>query len=436
MPLIAKREFASRRNRLMKQMPANSLAVIAASSLQTRSGDTHYRFRQHSDFLYLTGFNEPDAILVLVPRRAKGETIIFCRDPDAEYQRWNGEVLGPEQAEQKLGVDHGFGLDAFTDIAEGLLEGIEQIYAPLDNATITQALPTWQARYGTKLGEQLLDIQPLIADLRWVKSSAELRAMGAAATISSAAMNRAIEATRPGLWEYQIAAELHHTYLWHGAEAAYLPIVAAGQSAEALHYVDNQRELRDGDLLLVDAGCEVEGYAADITRTWPISGQFNSAQRAIYQLVLAANEAAIAEVVMGNPYDAAHQAAVKMICHGLVQLKIIDGPVDEALKQQRYKKYFMHATGHWVGLDVHDTGPYKVAGQSPVLEDGMVVTVEPGIYIDSTDQTVAPKWRGIAVRIEDTVAVSQNGPRVLTSAAIKQIDQIETAMRETDYAPV
>jgi Xaa-Pro aminopeptidase len=434
---ISKTEYARRRKNLMGMMEPGSIAIVPAARLQVRSRDTEFPFRQDSDFLYLCGFNEPDAVLVLMPGRRQGQFVLFCHDRDPLYEQWNGSRVGPEDACTAFGADDAFPLADIDDILPGLVEGRNRVYysmgrsADFDRRVMTwvQAIRDSQAPGAIPPGE-FTDLDHLLHELRLFKSAAELRIMRRAAKITAAAHARAMRRCRAGMLEYQLEAELLHEFASGGARhAAYPSIVGGGRNACTLHYIDNDSPLRDGDLVLVDAGCELEHYAADVTRTYPVSGAFSPAQRAVYELVLEAHAAALAEVRPGNDWNKPHDASVEVITRGLVRLGLLKGRVGRLVRDGAYRDFYMHRVGHWLGMDVHDVGEYRVDDQWRLLEPGMVMTIEPGIYISPENTRVARKWRGIGIRIEDNVAITADGYELLTDAVPRDPDAVEALMR-------
>ncbi|WP_369601188.1 Xaa-Pro aminopeptidase [Hahella sp. SMD15-11] len=434
--IVNKSEFGKRRHRLLGMMSENSIAILPAGSMKTRSRDTEYVFRQDSDFWYLTGFHEPEAVLVLVPGREHGESILFCRERDPDFERWNGRLLGPEGAQESLGLDDAFPIKDMDEILPGLIEGKSRVYYTLGQSeTFDKSLMGWinhirsKVRAGARPPGEFVVLSHLIHELRLFKSAAELKVMRKAARISAEAHCRAMRASRPGLYEYQLEAEILHEFARQGArEPAYTTIVGGGANACVLHYIDNRAPLRDGDLVLIDAGCELDMYAADITRTFPVNGRFSAEQKAVYEVVLAAQLAAIEAVKPGNHWNHPHEAATRVLTQGLIDLGILQGDLDTALEQEAYKPWFMHRTGHWLGIDVHDVGDYKVGDEWRLLEPGMVLTVEPGLYFDADDERVEARWRGIGIRIEDDVVVTRDGHEVMTSGVPKTVDEIQNLM--------
>ena len=430
-------EYQRRRQRLMKLMTPGSIAVVPASRLQIRNRDTEHLFRQNSDFYYLSGFEEPDAVLVLAPGREHGEVILFCQEREPGLEQWTGERMGPERAQQMLGVDDGFPITDLPDILPGLLEGRERVYATLgEHPDFDRDLLGWvktirsKQVHGAMPPGEFIVLAHLLHDLRLYKSAHELKLMRRAAQITTGAHIRAMRAAKPGGTEAGLEAELIYEFMRNGARfPAYPCIVGAGRNACVMHYVRNDGPLKDGDLVLIDAGCEFQYYASDVTRTFPINGRYSGVQRAVYEVVLHAQLNAIAAMKRGEHFNQPHDTAVRTMVEGLVDLKLLKGDVDELIANESYKKFCVHRSSHWLGLDVHDVGDYRVGGQWRTLEPGMVLTIEPGIYIPD-DESVPSKLRGIGVRIEDDVLVTRDGHEVLTEAAPKSIDDVEAVMRE------
>ncbi|MFT5657397.1 MAG: Xaa-Pro aminopeptidase [Gammaproteobacteria bacterium] len=428
-------EFKRRRAQLMKIMGKNSIAILPSSSQMARNRDVDFPFRQDSDFLYLTGFNEPDAVVVLAPGRKHGEYILFCREKDPEQETWHGRRAGQEGAVEVYGADDSFPIDDIDDILPGLLEGRERIYNVMGlSPEFDQRLIGWvshiksQSRNGMQVPSEFLALDFILHDMRLFKSKSELKLMRQAAAINVVAHKRAMRLCEPGRYEYQVNAEFDHEFSRNNTQHAYPAIVGGGANSCILHYTENTDLLNDGDLLLIDAGCEVQGYASDISRTFPVNGKFSSAQREIYDIVLAAQTAAIKKVKPGNHWNDPHNAAVRVITKGLLEIKLLKGNLTNLIKEQAYRRFYMHRTGHWLGLDVHDVGDYKVGDQWRLLEPGMVLTVEPGIYIPANSKSVHRKWWNIGVRIEDDVLVTSSGCEVLTEALPRQPDEIEALM--------
>lgn len=428
-------EYARRRHQLMRMAGADAIVIVPAAAVRVRTNDTHYPYRQDSDFWYLTGFDEPEAVLVLVPGRAVGEILLFCRERDPERESIDGERLGPEGAMERLGIDDAYPYADMDEILPCLIEGRSRVYCQFGRDTeFDVTLIGWvkrvraQAKQSGQSRHEFQELGHLLHDLRLFKSPAERRLMAEAARIAALAHVAAMKATRPGMFEYEIEAELIYQFRRHGAVASYEPIVGAGANACVLHYRANRAQTRAGDLVLIDAGAEFHGYASDITRTFPISGRFSQSQRALYDLVLAANVAAREVVRPGVSWDEPHQAAVEVLADGLLQLGLLKGSLKNSLKHQTYRRFFMHRTGHWLGLDVHDVGDYRIGDEYRLLEPDMVFTIEPGLYIAPDARDVAAKWRGIGIRIEDDVVVTRQGLKVLSDGVPRDPDAIEALM--------
>ncbi len=433
---ITRQEFARRRKALMAAMEPDSIAIVAAAPEKPRSRDTDYPYRQDSDFYYLSGFPEPEAVLALIPGRAHGEYVLFCRERDPAREIWDGHRAGPEGACNIYQADDAFPIDDIDEILPGLIEGRERVYYAMGkDPDFDSHVMSWintiraKVRSGATPPGEFLDLSHFINDMRLFKSAAELRLMGEAAAITARAHCRAMKFASPGRTEYQLEAEILHEFGLSGARhPAYNSIVGSGRNGCILHYIENTATLKDGDLVLIDAGCELEHYAADVTRTFPVNGRFSPEQKALYNIVLEAQLAAIEQARPGNHWNDPHEAALKVITAGLVKLGLLEGELDDLLADEAYRPFFMHRTGHWLGMDVHDVGDYKVDGQWRLLEPGMVMTVEPGIYVAPDNDQVARKWRGIGIRIEDDVAVTRDGPQVLSSGAPKTVAEIEALM--------
>ena len=435
--MIKKAEFGRRRRKLMNIMGANSIAILPSSSEQLRSRDTNFHFRQHSDFQYLSGFPEPDSVLVLLPAREQGEYIIFCREKDEKMETWHGRRHGQEGAIQHFSCSDAFPIDDIDDILPGLMEGRERIYYEFGHTEFDNRIMGWvnslreQVKSGAQPPGEIINLSHILHDMRLFKSQAEIEVMKKVTKLSAQAHIQAMKKCRPGVNEMEIEAEIKYQFASNGARfEAYNSIVAGGENACILHYVENDCELQDGELLLIDAGGELEGYAADITRTFPINGQFSSEQRQAYEWVLKANKKAIKEVKVGNPWTAPHDVAVKILTKGLIEMGILSGKLDKLVDEEAYKPFYMHKTGHWIGLDVHDVGDYLVDKEPRILEEGMVLTVEPGLYFAPNTKDLDKKWWGIGIRIEDDVLVTKKGREVLSKAAIKEVNQIETLMAD------
>jgi Xaa-Pro aminopeptidase len=420
----------------MSQMAQNSIAIIAAAHEIIRNRDTHFQFRQDSDFYYLSGFNEPDAVLVLLPGRSQGEVIFFCRDRDPARELWDGRRAGPEGLNKAYGADDAFPIDDIDDILPGLMEGRDRVYYSLGrNPHFDSLLMGWlntirsKARTGAQPPEEFVDLDHLLHDMRLVKSPAEIALMKRAGEISVAAHKRAMKVCKPGMMEYQLEAEIHHECALAGARfQAYPAIVGGGKNGCILHYIENSSPLNEGDLVLIDAGCELSNYASDITRTFPVNGKFNREQAALYNVVLAAQEAAFSHICAGKDWNASHDAAVEVLTQGLIEHGLLRGELHDLLETKAYTEFYMHRTGHWLGLDVHDVGDYRIEGEWRALEPGMVLTVEPGLYVSPDNLNVEAKWRGIGIRIEDDVVVTNEGYELLTPGMPRTVEEIESWM--------
>ena len=427
-----RQEFARRRERLIEVMEGHSIAILPTAPVRVRNRDVEYTYRPDSDFYYMTGFPEPEAVAVIAPDREQGKYVLFCRERDLEMEQWHGLRAGLEGACERYGADDAFPIGDIDDILPGLMEGCDAVYYAMGcYPEFDQRMLGWVGRLRTRSRvshgspTEFVALDHIVHDMRLVKSAEELKVMRQAAEISARAHCRAMRACRPGIAEYQIEAELQHEFSLAGARsAAYPSIVAGGANACILHYVENAAVLKDGDLLLIDAGCELDCYASDITRTFPVGGRFSPQQRALYDIVLAAQHAAIAEVRPGNHWNAPHEAAVQVITQGLLELGLLKGKLKNLIDKERYRSFYMHRTGHWLGMDVHDVGDYKIDGQWRVLEPGMVLTVEPGLYVPNT-RSVPKAFRHIGIRIEDDVLVTREGHEVLTDGVPKQPEEIE-----------
>lgn len=441
-PLADGAAFASRRAELVARMntAGGGIAIVPTATEHLRNRDTHYPYRFDSYFHYLTGFGEPEAVAVIIAGDAP-RTLLFCREKNEERETWDGYRYGPEAAREVFGFDEAWTIgDLDLRLPELLADqpvlwcGIG--YDPAWDERVTRALNTVRgnARAGAVPPHSIRDVRAVLDEMRLIKDATEIDIMRRAAAISAEAHVRAMRHTRPGMFEYEIEAELLHTFRRHGAESpAYPSIVASGPNACVLHYVTNSRRMADGDLLLIDAGCELHGYASDITRTFPVNRRFSPAQRAIYELVLAAQAAARAAIRPGEHWNTPHEAAVSVIAQGLIDLKLIDGPLDTAIEEGRYRRFYMHRTGHWLGRDVHDAGEYKQAGVWRTLQPGMMLTVEPGCYIRPAADVPEAYWN-IGIRIEDDALVTAAGCEFITEGVPRAADDIERLMQDRAHA--
>lgn len=433
---IKKSEFIKRRKDLMAHMEPDSIAILSAAKPALRNGDADYAYRQNSDFYYLTGFAEANAVLVLIPGRENGECLLFCQEKDELKELWNGKLLGPEAAIETLGLDDSFPITDIDDILPGLIEGRERVYSPMGkDEAFDHQIMEWvrvirsKVRSGAHPPGEFLVLDHLLHEMRLVKSKTELKLMKKSGQIAVGAHKRAMQVCKPGMNEYELEAEYLYEFSRNGSRApAYNSIVAGGENACILHYIDNNQKLENGDLVLIDAGCEYEYYASDITRTFPVNGKFSPEQKAVYEIVLEAQMEAIKTIKPGAHWDEPHNRTVEVITAGLVELGLLKGKVESLIEKGSYKDFYMHRAGHWLGMDVHDVGDYKIEGNWRLLESGMVMTVEPGIYISSKNTKVEKKWRGIGVRIEDDVAVTSKACEILTDGLAKTVDEIESFM--------
>jgi Xaa-Pro aminopeptidase len=440
-PKVTTREFKRRREELMALMEDQSIAILPSASLVSRNNDVEFPFRQDSDFYYVTGFDEPEAMFVLVPGREHGECILFCRERDPSEEQWHGKITGPERAMQLYGIDDAFPITDIDDILPGLIEGRSKLYYAMGaNLEFDNQVIGWVNRIsankqsGTQPPGEFVQLGQYLHELRLFKSAAEVNVMRKASEITERAHKRLLEVVEPGMFEYELDAELQYIFLRHGARApAYPLIVGSGNNGCILHYISNRDQIKKGDLVLVDAGAEYDFYAADVTRTFPASGKFSKAQAELYNIVLVAQQAAIEVIQPGNHWAQPHDAAVLVIAEGLLSLGLLSGDLEEVIDNELYKPFYMHKTGHWLGMDVHDVGEYRLQETWREFEPGMVMTVEPGIYIEENLEVPA-QYKSIGIRIEDNVLVTKTGHEVLTAGIPKSIDDIESYMAEHNRA--
>ena len=426
--------FKKRRDELM-QLMEDGIAIFPTAPEFIRNGDVHFIFRPDSDFYYLTHFPEPEAVAVLVPGQPNGKFILFCRQRDYDRETWNGVRRGLDGAVKIYGADDAFPIEDISDILPGMLENKNRIYCNMgryrdfDNQLIEWLKASESvAKMHSDTGGKLVDIGHILHEMRLIKTKDEIKLMSHAAEISASAHCRAMQTCQPNMYEYQVESELEYIFRKEGARStAYPSIIAGGGNACVLHYTDNNARLNDGELLLIDAGAEIDCYASDITRTFPINGHFTDDQLVLYKIVLSAQEAAIAQVHPGNTWNQPHEAAINIISQGLIDLGLLTGPLDQILEEQHYRKFYMHKTGHWLGMDVHDVGDYQIEGKWRPLEAGMTLTIEPGIYIPP-DKTIEPRWHNIGIRIEDDILVTHNGHHILTNGVPKAPKEIEALM--------
>lgn len=431
-------DFKERRDRLAEEMGPHSIAIIATSPVAIRNRDADYKFRADSSFFYLTGFAEPEAVAVIETYESLDEGYtysLFCRERNREMEIWNGYRAGIDGAIDDYEADEAYAIDLLDEeIIEKLLNKQKLFYRIGHSSEFDVRVSKWiqqadaQQRRGNESPAQVIQLDRILDEIRLFKTPQEIELMQIASNISAKAHTRAMQAVHVGMMEYALEAELNYVFGQQGCVPAYNSIVGGGANACILHYVENNQELKDGDLVLIDAACEYELYASDITRTFPVNGKFSPEQKALYEIVLNAQLAAIEAVKIGNSYKEPHHVAVRILVEGLLSLGIMQGDIEQIIKTEAYHQFYMHGTGHWLGMDVHDVGAYKQAGEWRPYEEGMVVTIEPGLYIAPDDETVDAKWRGIGIRIEDDVVATANGPLVLTKGVVKSIADIEALM--------
>ena len=430
-------DFQDRRDRLAEAMGPNSIAIIETSQEAMRNRDADYKYRTDSSFFYLTGFAEPEAVAV-IETSENGEEYtysLFCRERNREMEIWNGYRAGVDGAVDDYDADEAYAIDLLDEeIIEKLLNKEKLFYRIGQRAEFDARVAKWivqangESRKGTTAPAQLIQLDRIVDEMRLHKDAEEIQLMQIASNISAEAHTQAMKAVRPGMMEYALEAELNYVFGKNGCVPSYNSIVGGGENGCILHYVENNKELKDGDLVLIDAACEYEFYASDITRTFPVNGKFSPEQKALYQVVLDAQIAAIEAVRIGNSYKEPHHVAVRILVQGLLNLGIMQGDIEEIIEKESFRQFYMHGTGHWLGMDVHDVGSYKQNGEWRTYEEGMVVTVEPGLYIAPDDETIDAKWRGIGIRIEDDIVATKNGPLNLTSKVVKTIEDIEALM--------
>ncbi|WP_212388317.1 Xaa-Pro aminopeptidase [Acinetobacter junii] len=438
---LTQADFKQRRDHLAQKMGANSVAIIATRAEMYRNRDADYKYRADSSFYYLTGFAEPEAVAVL-ETFAEGETYrysLFCRERNREMEIWNGYRAGVEGAVEIYGADEAFAIDLLDQEIIAKLLNKDRLYFRIGHqAEFDARVSQWiqkadsQQRRGSTSPAEVIQLDRLIDEMRLKKSAQEIELMQIASNISADAHTRAMQSVKPEMMEYALEAELNYIFGKNGCVPAYNSIVGGGENACILHYVENNKPLKDGDLVLIDAACEYEFYASDITRTFPVNGKFSPEQKALYNIVLDAQLAAIDATRIGNHYKYPHEVAVKILTQGLVDLGLLSGNVNELVESEAFRQFFMHGTGHWLGMDVHDVGAYKHGEDWRAYEAGMVVTVEPGLYVAPDDETVDAKWRGIGIRIEDDIVVTESGPLVLTKNVVKTVEEIEALMAQAE----
>jgi Xaa-Pro aminopeptidase len=441
---LTQADFQERRDRLAEEMGPHSIAIIATSPVAMRNRDADYKFRADSSFFYLTGFAEPEAVAVIETFESidEGYTYsLFCRERNREMEIWNGYRAGVDGAVDDYEADEAYAIDLLDEeIIEKLLDKQKLFYRIGQQADFDARVAKWiaeangESRRGTSAPANVIQLDRILDEMRLHKSEKEIKLMQLASNISSEAHTRAMQTVRPGMMEYALEAEINYIFGKNGCVPAYNSIVGGGANACILHYVENDKALNDGDLVLIDAACEYQLYASDITRTFPVNGKFSPEQKALYELILKAQLAAIDAVRIGNSYKEPHHVAVRIMVEGLVELGLMKGDIEEIIRAESFRQFYMHGTGHWLGMDVHDVGSYKIDGEWRAYEEGMVVTVEPGLYIAPDDETVDAKWRGIGIRIEDDVVATEKGPLVLTKDVVKTVEDIEALMAKAKVA--
>lgn len=444
MKKLTQADFQERRDILAGEMGLRSIAIIATSPVALRNRDADYKYRADSSFFYLTGFAEPEAVAVIetFDTEEEGYTYsLFCRERDREMEIWNGYRAGVDGAVDDYEADEAYAIALLDEEILTKLQNKDKLFYRIGhNAEFDARVAKWiatasgESRRGTSVPAQIMQLDRIVDEMRLHKDENEIELMQLASDISAEAHTLAMQKVRPGMMEYALEAELNYVFGKNGCVPSYNSIVGGGENACILHYVENDKELKDGDLVLIDAACEYQFYASDITRTFPVNGKFSPEQKALYNVVLDAQIAAINAVQIGNSYKEPHNVAVRILVQGLLDLGIMQGEIDEIIQTESFRQFYMHGTGHWLGMDVHDVGTYKANGEWRAYEEGMVVTVEPGLYIAPDDETVDVKWRGIGIRIEDDVVATKNGPLVLTAKVVKTVEDIEALMAKAHAA--
>ncbi|MFK8013112.1 MAG: aminopeptidase P N-terminal domain-containing protein [Marinicellaceae bacterium] len=435
--MIKAEEFKKRRNQISKIIGPDAIAIIRAKDIAIRNGDADYKYRPDSNFYYLTGCHEPDSLLVICPGYVYGDDILFCREIDKVNEIWNGPMLGLDKAKAELLFDNSFDIKSIDVQIPQIMQGREKVYFMLgEDSNFDKTVVAWtnsvkkEKWAKSQAPHELVSIKNYLDDMRVYKSKDEIRCMQESANIAAEAHIKMMKACRPGLFEFNLKAEYMHHLTNYNSQPSYLPIIGGGKNACILHYVNNNEVLNDGDLVLIDAGAECGYYASDITRTFPVNGRYSKAQKQIYNIVLEAHAAAVKVVKPGSHWNEPHEAAVKVIAQGLLDLGLLKGELETVLQNHLYAEFYMHKTGHWLGLDVHDCGEYSVDGLWVELEAGMVLTIEPGIYIGH-DAKVPDKFKGIGIRIEDDVLVTRDGNKILSNKVPREIEEIEAIMEKS-----
>jgi Xaa-Pro aminopeptidase len=437
MHAIKPSEFKKRRKQIAKIIGSDSIAIIKAKDACIRNGDAEYKYRPDSNFYYLSGCDEAEALMLICPDNAAGDDILLCRKIDPKHEIWNGPMLGLDAAVTQLAFDYSYDIEDLDKVIPELMQGRDKVYFMLGaDSEFDKKIVYWTNKVKKEkwakscAPHELISLKPYLDDMRVYKSKDEIKCMQESADIAATAHVAMMKACRVGMYEYNLAAHYYKNIMDHNSSASYLPIIGGGNNACVLHYTNNNCLLNDGDMVLIDAGAECDYYASDITRTFPVNGRFSAAQSEIYQVVLAAHSAAIEKVQPGNHWNEPHEAAVRVITQGLLDLGLLKGAIEELLEDHSYAHFYMHKTGHWLGLDVHDCGEYSIDGLWVELEANMVLTVEPGIYI-SKQADVPKKYRGIGVRIEDDVLVTKDGNKILSNKIPRTLDEIENIMRQS-----
>jgi Xaa-Pro aminopeptidase len=435
---LTQSDFQERRDHLAAEIGLRSIAIISTREEMLRNRDADYKYRADSSFYYLTGFAEPEAVAVIetFDSEEDGYTYsLFCRERDRDMEIWTGYRAGVDGAVDDYEADEAYAIDLLEEEIQNKLQNKDKLFYRIgQNSDFDAKIIKWLAeasgetRKGVAVPTEIIQLDRIVDEMRLFKSDKELKLMQIASDISAEAHTRAMQTVEVGMMEYALEAELNYVFGKNGCVPSYNSIVGGGQNACILHYVENNKELKDGDLVLIDAACEYEFYASDITRTFPVNGRFSPEQKALYNIVLEAQIAAIDAVQIGNSYKEPHHVAVRILVQGLLDLGIMQGDIEEIIASERYRQFYMHGTGHWLGMDVHDVGAYKVDGDWRPYEEGTVVTIEPGLYIAPDDESVDPKWRGIGIRIEDDIVATKNGPLNLTSKVVKTVEEIEALM--------
>ena len=435
--MIKATEFKKRRKQIANMIGNDSIAIIKAKDICLRNGDADYKYRPDSNFYYLSGCHEAKALVIIVPNGEFGEDILLCREIDRNNIIWNGPMLGLSDAKSKLLFDNAYDIESIDRIIPKIMAGRDKVYFMLGMDTdFDKKIVEWtnavekEKWAKSQAPHELVSLKPMLDDMRVYKSKDEIKCMQISANIAAGAHIKMMQVCKPGLYEYNLNAEFLHHVTNHNSQASYLPIVGGGENACILHYINNNHELKSGDLVLIDAGAECDYYASDITRTFPVNGQFSKEQKEIYNIVLAAHTAALKKAKPGNHWNEPHEAAVKVITQGLIDLGLLSGDLQSNLDEHNYAKYYMHKTGHWLGLDVHDCGDYSIDGLWVEFEKNMVLTIEPGIYI-SQDSKAPDKYKGIGIRIEDDVLITKDGHKILSNNVPRTVDEIEAIMRKT-----